>query len=544
MKKVLFTIILTSIVGFVFAETPATEPDAPSFELPPVFVEVEDQTEDSVETDLPEIGGVELPEFEVELPEPENFMLSDAAFAVEISDPDVDKSLEGKPKKDYFFDGTAGLGSLLNLTGSFKVTKRGDTPNFDLEIKHDSFGIFDYTNPVGSGFNFRDTSAGFNFSYKGDNLEEGFTFFYRDRNVGFQGQSANYSSITDRFFDFSNNFSVVKLEQADFLFLLDFNLLNTTLEGVTPINYLNMFFSPAFRVESEFDTIKLNFETRYNFISDGATANFHDLAVLLDFDAELPKAVNLGFGVGFNWNDHNINSIYGVDLLGFTFPFYLKLHGSGSTFLKYHFEGGFKNEIQKLSDIKKDEIWIASGNLFAKHGWYCLADLRWSIARKANIQTGLEFERINGIVTSNFSAENGQGLYTISQGQLDLIYITLGFDVMPVKEVLLGLKWKGNVMPNNTFYLIPEHELTFVLDFDLEDIGLGGGFDFTFQTFGNNDIRMPIIGLDLYYMVTDNIKVKFEMVDLIAPAFADERKSRGIYRDPGLNIRLLMEFSL
>lgn len=544
MKRRICFLLLTFSIGFVWAKDLAQEPEVPMFELPPVFVEVEDETKDYIETDLPDLSKIELPKFEIDLPEPENYMLSDNAFAIEISDPEVDESMLGKQQKEYFFDGIAGFGALLNLTGNFKVTKRGKSPNFSLQINHDSYGIYDFKNKVGSGYDRRDTSAEFDFLHKGKNIEEGFSFSYRDRNVGFEEKNSDFTSITDRFFDFNNSFLITKVPNIDFAFLLDFNLLSTNLEGLDSSNFINLHFSPAFNMETEFETSKLNIGLSYNLISDGADANYSYASALLEYDIELPKAVNLGFGLGFNWNDHDVSSIYGVDLLGFSFPFYLKLHGSGASFLKYHIEGGFKNEVQKLSDLKKDEVWVANSDLFAMHGWYCLADFKWSIKRKANILTALEYERSKGIITTDFTALNANGLYAITQDQLDLIYLTLGFDVLPIKELWLGLKWRGNVMPDNTFYILPEHELIAELGFDLEDLGLGGGADLVFQTFGNDDIRIPKIGLDFYYMVTDNIKIKFEAKDLLSPAFADERKSRGIYKNPGLNIKLLLEFSL
>ncbi len=544
--KLLVLFFSISLFSSMFLFSQEANIDSPDIVLPPMFLEIEDSTVENIETFLPSSDKekVSLPEIEVELPSPADSDISEEdlesiVLKTEIGLDAID-DIEDEENKDngiYSLDAEIGFGSLINPFGNFEVSRFSEKHKFVLGLHHDSKDGFGFK-PLNSGFSEREENLNFSYTYRDKKLVNKLDFEFREVAFGLQGLSSIDSSLVDRMYLISDEVNFYKFELFDLVFGIDTVILDRRFYNSVSSN-LDLLFSPSFVAKFSFPDFNLNIGLDYDLSYLKSTEHFFNSYV--NFDVKLPKAVNLAGGLGIFWSSRNDLKIYNKDLKGVTFPFFLTIWGNVSNIMSYKFSGGFENSLQKYSDLTYKYRYLDLKYMSDLSGWFARADFKFKVKNFVNIFLGSEFENKAGYIDVNFSNMNGNGLFDYNLEVMNLLYLKLGLLIKPVDLVNIEIKWKGEVL-KDYYALVPEHQLDFLLKYKIPKEWFGGSFYLNFKKYDLSFI--PDFGLDMFFIVSDNVEINLRAKDLLASIYKNGRETIwGNYIAPGTNISVSVKLN-
>ena len=547
MKRELFLGLFLSAAGFLAAENPADAVGQdPDIVLPPMFLEIEDSTKENVTTALPGSGAAEtvvLPELTVPMPDPTESEFDDGqidAFLATVGGQGAlsDSGNQTVRTLPVGLDGHAGLGTVGEIELGFSLFGNTEKSSFRFSSDHhsrDGFGFrpwggafFDRENRFSGSHSFRDRVFGNEF--------EG-SFF--SRAFGTQELTVENDARRDLFFAASDRFSL-DAEALRFEASVGFDMVHRYTQDVG-VGATDLFLDPRAELSVLLPNAKLKFGTGYAWNGSlFAGDHGHSADFLFEFDAELPKAVNLSGGIGLFWDSRERSSVYGTDFLGFTIPFYLQIYGSASDFFQYRFKGGFENERRSYAELTREFRYPEPVALTALSGWFAEAELDFRIRRLAVISVGLDFDRKSGTLLIDDMKVNPTGLISVTQGIENLLFAFFRTRVNPVEGLDLAVGWEGSLLPANRYYFKPRHCVDGRIEYTIPRRW------FTFMTqlrFEYYDrAYIPEWDWGARFRIGDHFSLSLALDDLLSPIYKEGRPTVwGGYIDPGLGASIQLE---
>lgn len=547
MKRAAFSLlILTSLtLSAPLAAQDFTEKD-PDMVLPPMFFEIEDRTKENVKTALPtdeKFQEIALPELSTPMPDPteKGFQTEQIdTFLTQISHQGGLKSstVTTKSPIPVRFEGTAGLGTIGQVDLGFRLF--GNTPfsQFGFSATHQSRDGFSFR-PWGGEFYDRHDHFTGSHSFQKKIFSNDFQATLTSRGFGTQQLSTKHHGWEDIYFTFKERFGL-SVETLRWEAIVDFDLGHRFQEDVKK-GQLELFVNPRTALEIRLPQTRLRLEGGYGWVgSFFEKKHGHSADILFEFDRELPKAVNLGGGLGLFWESNSHESAYGVNLKGFSIPFYLQLYGSGGDFFRYKIKGGFENQRQSYVQLSRQYRYLAPEILPSLSGWFAQGEFDFRIKQWGLISLGIDFQRKSGTVLIDEQKTNAAALIPFTVGVKNLLYGSVKGEFTPIKDLKLSVGWEGSLLPFSQYFLKPFQQLEAALTYTIAQKWFTFHTDLLFEHYQRSYI--PQWNLEGRFVLDNHFSLVLGLEDLLAPIYKEGRPSIwGQYLQSGLGASLLLE---
>lgn len=529
------------------AQEGAPEQD-PDIVLPPMFLEIEDKTKENVRSGLPaedERREITLPELTVPMPDPAESVFETERideFLTEIGTQNAltpsDSPRTPSAAVPVIIDAHAEGGSVGTVGLGFSLFGTTQRSRFRFSADHLSRDGFGFRPWGGAFFDRRERLSG-SYAYLSRIYENETEASFESRGFGTQNLSAGTSVRNDLFFSLSDRFALTA-ETLRFEAAVGFKAAYRYADDAGA-GAADLVLTPRLSLDAALPGTKLKLSAGYGWNGSlFAENNGHTADFFFEFDSELPKAVNIAGGIGLFWDNRQTESVYGVDLLGFSIPFYLRIYGSAADFFSYRFQGGFENERQSYAQLSRNFRYLDGVALPTLSGWFAEAELDFRIGQMALISAGLNFDRKSGILLIEDLQTNEGALIPVSFGIENLLYASASAEMTPVAGLRLNAGWEGSLLPQNRYYLKPRHRLEGEIEYTIPKKW------FTFRTdllFEHYDISyIPEWSVAALFAINEHFRLTLTLDDLLAPIYENGRPTVwGGYIAPGFGASVLLE---
>jgi len=478
------------------------EPKEPEIVLPPVILEVEDLTVESVETSLPETKELFPPVRSIPLPEAGELAIKEPE--VKLLPPVSDIGIKQKPESSLKAEGTLGIGSENHILSSISLYKLGEEPKFRVKFNHEMLDGFG-KHAAGSGFFKRidDLSGFLQFSYGGFGFSgEG---SYSDDETGFQGRG-NYLSGINRFLD-----ERINLERKLFGFLvlnagLGGSLSSLLLTGETPVSDNELLIRPDIELSVKLNSFKLGLYSNYNFraLLENQSYELHRFNASGFVSYDSPFGLTFEGKGGWFFNSAGIN----------TFPFSIALSGAPLNFLNMNLSGGYSvNEYNLKNIMEETQITAIPETIKDDPHWFGMLDTKLSLIKNTVISLALNVNWNSAMPDLDITSPDSGGFYPYYQHSAFQFNTDLGFRWNITSEILLNTGWQHRWIDRAYYRFLDSLSLELSAS-DKKRI-YGGNFDASFISGSGGSIQLPLININGFYQISDYIRVMAEIDDLL-----------------------------
>ncbi|NOY07919.1 MAG: hypothetical protein GXP33_03650 [Spirochaetes bacterium] len=513
MKKYLVFILLLLTFN-IFADTTGKNgengetikekmaPKEPEIVLPPVILEVEDLTVESVETALPETKELLPPERNIPLPKAGELEIKEPE--VKLLQPGRDIKIKQRAESSLSAEGTLGIGSKNHILSSISLYKLGKKPTFKVRFNHemlDGFGI----HPAGSGF-FKRTdnlSGSLNFVYSGFGFSgEG---SYSDNEKGFQGRGAFITGI-NRFLNEKILINTTLLKSLRFNTGLSGDFSSLLLTGETPEQDNELLLSPDTGLALRLKAFRFGITARYTFrtLLESSAYNLHRLRVkgLVSYDA--PFGLSFAGEGGWFFNSDNIN----------TFPFNLTISGSPLNFLNIRLSGGYGvNEYNLKNLLQETTITAIPASIVDDPYWFGTLNTKLSLLKNTVLSVGTSLYWNTAMPDLDTGSADSGGFYPFYQRNAFQLNTELGFRWNITSLFILNTGWRRRWADRSLYR--PLDSITFELSASDKNSIYGGDLDVSYLSGITGQLQFPDVSIDGFYQISDYIRVVTEIDDIL-----------------------------
>lgn len=527
----MFLLLLSGFMVFSVFSLAAdqVEPEDPEIVLPPMLLQIEDIEEEIVEAVIPENTQMDLPAFDLVLPEAGELELPQAAFDIPIPDQVLPSLKEDAP---FFSEGMIGMGTNWHILGDISLYKLGAGPRFILHFAHDGMDGYNF-NSIGQGFNFRNDLIEASITMNLEKLRIDGEVFYQDRNHGLQG-IGDYGSVTHRFFGINSDGHYQLNDLFSFAGALEFFGVNRDLSGAAPVINTELFLAPAVSAGFDWRFLSLLLSIDYRLGAQLEIENYrHHLNGGLSFSFELPLAMNLDGKISIEWP-------IGTDPV---FPFFLAWSGIVRDYFSYRLEGGYEYFRHNGFDFWQDMPFIDQLNSVTdQKGWYGALTLKATPIDTLEFTAGADFGWGSGAVASDLSVASAvSGLVSLVQDDYLRLTVDAGIEWNPIPQFSASLDWSGQVLEDKD-PLKANHQLTLMLSGQNKDETYGGGISADWEIY--DQPLLPVVSLNGFINVAEGIEITLDALDILAPIYENGRPGWGGLIQPGFDFVFKTKISL
>jgi hypothetical protein len=448
------------------------------------------------------------------LPEEELLVIPEESFNLILASTDETEITGNRSNQqaDFYSEGTLGGGSMTHVLGSIALYKLGPDLRFRLHFAHEGLDGYNFHN-AGEGFFHREETLDGSLSLSLDKLNLNAQASYIEEEEGFQGRSALFDSVIDRFTDGESTFL---FNVTDWLLLqaqAGSTFVNRILKGGTPENISEIWVQPTLGALFSFPVVTFGLNGIYGFKNLIGYENFltHKWGVELNFETSFDLAFMLKGKAGLLW--------YSTDALHF--PFSLTLSATiPKTNLSFEFSGGYMVTDQTFFQLWKETSMLAIEEGFGpKKSWFGKGEIQWKLFEGFTLLGGANVERSYTEV----------GLLATP----DLITGLIPYNVTSLLRVTphAGFSWDWKNIVNVTFdFNLQAYEkqpydpiMQFSLDAELRSPEGKYGLNFLSDWDIYYALEIPKMSLGGFVRITEGVEFSLEVEDFLAPIFAVDR---------------------
>jgi hypothetical protein len=416
MRRIL-TAFGLSILMVVTVSAQSSGPEEPDIMLPPMVLEIEDVSEESVQAALPDIWDPVVPELSIPLPEAEAISVSESVFDIELID-EMLPSGEGQDVKTSSFasEGMIGAGASNHIIGDVSLYKLGKSPRFSIHFYHEGMDGYGKRSP-GEGFFFSDDAIDAEFSHTADKTDFSLSAGYSEEEDGLQDLASAYS-VKHRILSGTSAFTYEPRDRLSLGGGFSFESLNKLLTGTLPEEDSELILRPSVQAGLSFPGFKAGFSADYRFRSlsvDSSSSDDNWLRSALSFHWAV-SFLDIGGNVGLAWDFGD----------AFYVPFSVDLSGAVRDILSFSVSGGFAFEEAAWSGILRENPYIAlNGLLGPACGYFGRLDLRGNIGKALSITAGGDLRFLSGALVPDYSSFVN-GMYSLTPEDRTLLSLSSG----------------------------------------------------------------------------------------------------------------------
>jgi hypothetical protein len=510
-------------------------PEEPKIELPPVVFEYESIDRQEIDAALPEGGELELPEIEVQLPEPGALSIETPAASFQA--PQVGEA-EVREESPFFSDGMIGVGLNYTLLGDISLYRRGDGPDFSIGYSHE--GLDGYgSQPSGAGyFHRREELNGAVELLEGEERSLRTEVTYTERELGLQ-DFADASSLLHRFtraeLEFESTSATWGTLGAEFHGHLGSRVTAESTPSATYTDPLReLYLTGTGEWGGRWKWGELTLVPNLALHRGPAGQNRSRLGGEARGLFYFPSA-DLELSGGLRW-DENIGLLY---------PWRLQLSGVLGSRVHYSLGGGYELRMPSYR-----ELWtsyplldIAPAELRLQHGWQ--AGLELGISPSDRVELGLETSWgawENYPVPADLGSRDATtGLFPFEQQSLQLADLRLEGRYALPSGLRFEASWDGQILPEYD-PLRPRATFAVQAGYEADEGRYGAQLASSWELADEQGI--PILDAEAHYRLAEGVVLRVIGSDLLAPLLSGGRVWWGGYIQPGMNVSVRTEISL
>lgn len=531
MKRNMLALGCLVLAGLAFAQDDPSDriPSDPEIILPPVLLQIEDVTLETLEVALPPTEEILAPEIGIPLPRADEPGFIDLGFEVPLLD-GVDQRVPTVGESSIFSNGTLGVGTMNHIVGSVSLFKLGDDPRFRFRFSHEGIDGYNFRDP-GTGYFFREdiidgwfaASTSEEPAVAGGELASGELGFdiegaFREEEEGLQGQS-DYYSVDLRFlrggvaFGYRPEEIVLLRANVDAAVSTRLLTLANPGGGGTAPREEEVLIEPAIGVTVDVGPVLVYVDAGYD-LRVGVPGDYHGVRAEAGFEAAFDIPLFLDGFVGVDWNTANLFSV----------PFELGINGIIDDVFTIGARGGLD-----VRQSTQTEYWESFPLAAAPAAFPAVR--RWHAGVDFSFQTGDQvFRTAGGLVfdvTENALSlgayDPATDLYPTSRVTRNAFHPRLSVELAPSRAFSAGLEWVG------TFLDLAPFEPASVLALDLglrqPDGDFGGSLSTRWSIYAQPTI--PELSLGGFWKVSEGVEFQLDFEDILAPLYPQGRLRLG-----------------
>ncbi|MBN1700177.1 MAG: hypothetical protein JW881_21880 [Spirochaetales bacterium] len=545
--KSIYKTLLTGVIVFLLGAPAAVfgqegafeaEPADPGLVLPTIVLEIEDLSIETIEAVLPEEEELLPPERKVPLPAQEIMEVEEPS--PDIALPDDEDASRRLSASSFVSEVLLGAGSVNNILSQISFYKLGESPRFKLLFLHEMLDGFSHIASSG-GLVFREGGTGFN--YRLDSLDSEFKWITPSLETSIEGSfyeierglqnSSDYYSLINRFLKGKGGVSFLL---SDWFTLrsdigIGFSSLSLTgdaapvMEVGYPPSELLVSPSAGMEITGAASRLGLRVDYRYRTVAEAPSFEFHRLLAGIYGGVELPvNAITL---------DGSLDYFYNSDL-PWLIPFDLAIAGNLHDLLSFRLAGGYRVEQYDLGGLWKEfEYSGLPAGLSDNHGWYADVQIKLNVEDNLILSVGSEFSTNTLLFSHSELPDSQTGLFAFEED----------YEVNRLASEA-GLRWNifpwfyCNAKASGVFLWKPSADFFFRGLFEgvaeEENGKYGGRFSLLFENDFEKNLEIPVMDIELFFKITDNVTLIGEGHDLLYPLLPEDRFAIEPYAAPGI----------